>query len=166
MGRVILSGTLIGSRDGPCQLWRTSRSSAVCVPPLFPWYQQMLISRQNRTGKRFIHLPSLPDIILLAGNCNLCADLLSDISPPDIMSLTGNCILCADPFFDISPVRSGGRQILGGTRAIEGRRGSGGVGVIPYPSNQRDRHRSRHKDRILLRGQSPGHNECYSAVGE
>ena len=26
--------------------------------PLFPRYQQMLISYQNRTGKRFIHLPS------------------------------------------------------------------------------------------------------------
>ena len=38
--------------------------------PLFPRYQQMLIYRQYRTGKRFIHHPSPPDIMSLAGNCN------------------------------------------------------------------------------------------------
>ena len=91
-------------RDGPCQLGRTSRSSDVCVLPFFPRYQHMLISCQNRTGKRFIHLPSPPDIVSLAGNCNLCADLLFDISPPDIMSLAGNCISYEGPFFNISPL--------------------------------------------------------------
>ena len=90
-------------RDGSCQLRRTSRSSAVCVPPFPPWYQHMLISRQNRTGKRFIHLPSPPDIMSLVGNCNSCADLLCDISPPDIMLLAGNCIPYAGPFFNIPP---------------------------------------------------------------
>ena len=50
-------------------------------------------------GKRFIHLPSPPDIMLLAGNCILCADLFYEISPPDIMSLAGNCILYAGTFF-------------------------------------------------------------------
>ena len=62
-------------RDGSCQLGRTSRSPSVCVLPLFPRYQQMLIYRQNRTWKRFIHLPSPPHIMSLAGNCNSCADL-------------------------------------------------------------------------------------------
>ena len=117
----------------------------------FPRYQQMLISRQNRTGKRFIHLPSPPDIMSLSGNYNSCADLLSDMSLPDIMSLAGNCIFCAGPFSNIFPVRGGGRQILGGGRVIEGRRGSGGVGVIPYPCDQKDLHRSFHKYRIILR---------------
>ena len=51
-----------------------------CSPP-FPQYQQMLISRQNRTGKRFTHLPSPPDIMSLAGNCNSGADIFFDISP-------------------------------------------------------------------------------------
>ena len=101
----------------------------LCPPP-FPRYQQMLISRQKFTGKMFIHLPSLPDIMLLAGKCNSCADLLSDISPPDIMSLAGNFILCAGPFFGISLLHSGGRQILGGGRAIKGQSGSGGC-VLP-----------------------------------
>ena len=64
----------------------------------------MLISRQNCTGKRFIHLPSPPDIMSLAGNCNLCADLLCDISLPDIMSLAGKCISYAGPFSDIPPL--------------------------------------------------------------
>ena len=68
-------------REGSCQLWRTSRSSYVCLLPLFPCYQQMLISRQNRTGNRFIHLPSPSDIMSLAGNCISCADLFCDISP-------------------------------------------------------------------------------------
>ena len=49
--------------------------------PLFPRYQHMMISRQNRIGKRFIHIPSPPDIMSLAGNCILCADILSDIFP-------------------------------------------------------------------------------------
>ena len=91
-------------RDGSCQLRRTSRSSAVCVLPLFPRYQHMLISGQNRRGKRFIHLPSPTDIMLLVGNCNSCADLLCDIYPPEIMSLAGNCISYAGPFSDISPL--------------------------------------------------------------
>ena len=90
-------------RGGSCQLGRTRRSSVVCVLPFFSRYQQMLISCQNRTGKRFIHLPSPPDIMSLAGNCILCADIFCDISPPDIMSLAGNCNSCADLLCDISP---------------------------------------------------------------
>ena len=101
-------------RDGSCQLGRTSSSSDVCVLPYFPRYQQMLSSRQNRTGKRFIHLPYPPDIMSLAGNCNSCADLLCDISSPDIMSLAGNCISYAGPFFDIYAFLCNGyRHILG-----------------------------------------------------
>ena len=73
--------------------------------PLSPFlYQHMLISRQNCTGKRLIHLTSPPDIMSLAGNCTSCADLLCDISPPDIMSLTGNCISYAVPLSNISPL--------------------------------------------------------------
>ena len=90
-------------RDGSCQLGRTSISSAVCVLPFLPCYQQMLISRQNRTGKRFINLHSLPDIMSLAGNCNSCTDRLCDISPPDIVSLVGNCISYAGTVFDTPP---------------------------------------------------------------
>ena len=86
-------------RDGSCQLGRTSRSSVVCVLPFFSRYQQMLISCQNHTGKRFIHIPSPPDMMLLVGNCISCADLFCDISPPEIMSLAGNCISYASPFF-------------------------------------------------------------------
>ena len=110
-------------RDGSCQLGRTSRSSPVCVLPFPPCYQQMLISRQNRTGKIFIYLPSPPDIMLLAGNFNSCADLLCDISPPDIMSLAGTCILYSGHFFDIYPfLCSCDLQIIGGGQAIKGRR--------------------------------------------
>ena len=69
-------------RDDSCKLRRTSISSDVCVLPPFPWYQHMLISGQNRRGKRFIHLPS----------------------PPDIMSLAGNCISYAGPFSNIPPL--------------------------------------------------------------
>ena len=72
--------------------------------PFSPRYQQMLISCQNRTGKRFIHLPYLPYIMPLGGNCNSCTNLLFDISLHDIMSLAGNCISYAGPFSDISPL--------------------------------------------------------------
>ena len=74
--------------------------------------------------------------------------------------------VCRSFLLYIPSLCSGDRQILGEGRAIEGRRGSGGVGVISYPSDQRDQNWSRHKDRIILRGWSPGRNDCVAAVGE
>ena len=59
----------------------------------------MLISRQNHTGKIFIHIPSPPDIMSLARNCISCEDLFCDIYTPDIILLAGNCISYAGPFF-------------------------------------------------------------------
>ena len=63
-------------------------------------------------------------------------------------------------------MRSGDRQILGGGRATDGQRGSVGAGVISYPYDQLYWNRSHHKDRILLRGQLSGHNDCVAAVDE
>ena len=95
LGRVILSGTLIVSGMAHAN----SIELADHLLFLFSCYQQMLISRQNNTGKRFIYLPSPHDIMLLARNCILCVVLFCDISPPDIMSLAGNCISYAGTLF-------------------------------------------------------------------
>ena len=124
VGHVILSGTLIVSGMAHANSGELADHLMFVFSPFPPRYQQMLILRQNRMGKRFIHLPSPPDIMSLAGKCNSCADLFCDISPPDIMLLAGNWISYEGPFFDRYPLflRNGDRHILGGRRAIEGRR--------------------------------------------
>ena len=127
-------------RGGSCQLDRTSRSSVVFVLPFFSPYQHILISRQNHTGKILIHLLSPPDVMSLAGNCILFADISCDISLPDIMSLAGHWISYQGTFLWHIPAWhsvvggelnfvcrsflfcSGNFQILGGGRAIKGRR--------------------------------------------
>ena len=68
VGRVILSRTLIVSGMAHANPGELTDHILFVFSSFPPCYQQMLISRQNRTGKRFIHLPSPPDIMLLAGN--------------------------------------------------------------------------------------------------